>query len=201
MNPPGCEGGKTANAGPIDDRSAHSRRHWLSRWPVWSAIWGTGLTSSAAGARPAEAVGAADTADSIKRPRKTAAEERMPGDPPEHHIVYQLNRAEPEIIEHILGSVGAMLGKYEDNVAIVVVAFGPGIHLLARQPRRPVPAALRERAAGQARDYQVRFVACGNTMQSLGWTVADMLPFVQVEAVGAAVLMELQEQGYAYLAW
>jgi len=125
----------------------------------------------------------------------------MPGDPPEHHIVYQLNRAEPEIIEHILGSVGAMVGKYADNVAIVVVAFGPGIHVLATQPRRPVPAAPRERAAGQARDYQVRFVACGNTMQGLGWTAADMLPFVQVEAVGAAVLMELQEQGYAYLAW
>lgn len=142
-----------------------------------------------------------DAADSIKRPRKTAAEDRMPGDPPEHHIVYQLNQADPEIIEHILGSVGAMIGKYEDNVAIVVVAFGPGIHLLARQPGRPVPAALRERAAGQARDYQVRFVACGNTMQSLGWTAADMLPFVRVEAVGAAVLMELQEQGYAYLAW
>lgn len=201
MKQPGCDGGKAPDATPGDDRSAGSRRHWLSRWPVWGAIWGTGLTASAARAKPAESARVVDAADSIKRPRKTAAEERMPGDPPEHHIVYQLNRADPEIIEHILGSVGAMVGKYADNVAIVVVAFGPGIHLLARQPRRPVPAALRERAAGQARDYQVRFVACGNTMQGLGWTAADMLPFVKVEAVGAAVLMELQEQGYAYLAW
>jgi intracellular sulfur oxidation DsrE/DsrF family protein len=64
-----------------------------------------------------------------------------------------------------------------------------------------VPAALRERAAAQARDYQVRFVACGNTMKTLGWAAADMLPFATVEEVGAAVLMELQEQGYAYLAW
>jgi intracellular sulfur oxidation DsrE/DsrF family protein len=159
------------------------------------------MTASVAAAQAAGGARAAEAAGSASKLRKPAAEDRMPGDPPEHHIVYQLNQADPEIIEHILGSVGAMLGKYEDNVAIVVVAFGPGIHLLARQPRRPVPAALRDRAAGQARDYQVRFVACGNTMQALGWTAADMLPFVKVEAVGAAVLMELQEQGYAYLAW
>ena len=61
----------------------------------------------------------------------------MPGDPPQHHIVYQLNHAEPEYIEHILNSVGAMITKYEDNVAIAVVAFGPGIHLLATRPGRP----------------------------------------------------------------
>ena len=92
-------------------------------------------------------------------------------------------------------------GRYEDNVAIAVVVFGPGIHLLARQPRRPVPPELRQRAQSQARDYGVRFVACGNTMTTLGWTAADMADFVKVEQVGASVLMELQEQGWAYIAW
>lgn len=162
----------------------NARRRWLNRWPLWGAALAGGSALSA----PAHAAAA-------------AKEARLPGDPPEHHIVYQLNEADPAYIEHILGSVGALIGKYEDNVAIVVVVFGPGIHLLARKPRRPVPAALRSRAAGQARDYGVRFVACGNTMKTLNWTAADMLPFVQVEAVGAAVIMELQEQGYAYLAW
>lgn len=125
----------------------------------------------------------------------------MPGDPPEHRVVYQLNQAEPEYIEHILNSIGALIGKYEDNVAIHVVVFGPGIHLLARQPRRPLPEALRQRARSQARDYGVRYVACGNTMKTLGWGAADMEPFARVEEVGAAVLMELQAQGWAYIAW
>jgi intracellular sulfur oxidation DsrE/DsrF family protein len=132
---------------------------------------------------------------------KTPAAERMPGDPPQHHIVYQLNHAEPEYIEHILNSVGAMITKYEDNVAIAVVAFGPGIHLLATRPGRPVPAALRERAQSQARDYKVRFIACGNTMKSLGWSRADIRDFATIEEVGAAALMELQEQGWAYVSW
>jgi hypothetical protein len=47
----------------------------------------------------------------------------------------------------------------------------------------------------------VRFVACGNTMKTLNWTAADMQAYAQVEEVGAAVIMELQEKGYAYLAW
>jgi len=127
--------------------------------------------------------------------------DRMPGDPPEHKVVYQLNQADADYIEHILNSVGAMIGKYEDNVAITVVAFGPGIHLLARRPGRPVPETLRQRAASQARDYGVRFVACGNTMKTLDWTAQDIEPFARVEEVGAAVLMELQEQGWAYIAW
>lgn len=125
----------------------------------------------------------------------------MPGDPPEHRVVYQLNHAEPEHIEHILNSIGALLGKYPDNVGIAVVAFGPGIHLLARHPRRPIPSALRQRAQSQARDYGVRYIACGNTMKTLGWTAADMVDFARIEEVGAAVLMELQEQGWAYIAW
>ncbi|WP_162910186.1 DsrE family protein [Azohydromonas sediminis] len=127
--------------------------------------------------------------------------ERFPGDPPQHKVVYQLNEADNAYIEHILNSVGAMIGKYQDNVAIAVVVFGPGIHLLAKNPKRPVAAALRQRVISQARDYGVTFIACGNTMKTLGWTAQDIVEVAKVEEVGAATLMELQEQGYAYIAW
>lgn len=163
-----------------------TRRRWLAAGSALGTLLGLG--SASASAAPASAA-------------VPARSERMPGDPPEHRIVYQLNHADAEYIEHILNSVGAMIGKYEDNVAVAVVVFGPGIHLLARQPRRPMPAELRQRAASQARDYGVRYIACGNTMKTLGWSAADMVAFAKVEEVGAAVLMELQEQGWAYLAW
>jgi hypothetical protein len=38
-------------------------------------------------------------------------------------------------------------------------------------------------------------------MKSLKWTEADLLPFAKRVEVGAADLMELQEQGYAYISW
>ena len=131
-------------------------------------------------------------------PRKA---ERFPGDPPEHKLVYQLNHADAEYIGHILNSVGAMISKYEDNISITVVTFGPGIHLLAKRPKRPIPETLRTRARAQATNYGVKFIVCGNTMKTVGWVAQDILPFASIEEIGAAALMELQEQGYSYIAW
>jgi intracellular sulfur oxidation DsrE/DsrF family protein len=124
-----------------------------------------------------------------------------PSDDPPHKIVYQLNHHEPQYQEAVLNSIGAMLKKYVDDVSIAVVAFGPGIHLLAKKPKRPVSKIHQQRVRGMSESYGVHFIACGNTMQTQGWTATDMQDFVKVEEVGAASLMELQEKGYAYIAW
>ncbi|MEW6466695.1 MAG: DsrE family protein [Pseudomonadota bacterium] len=118
-----------------------------------------------------------------------------------HKIVYQLNKPEEEYREAIFNSISAMLQKYTDDVAIAVVVWGPGIHLLAKNPKRPVSKLHQQRARSLAESYGVRFFACGNTMHTIGWTAADMVDYAIVEDVGAATIMELQEKGYAYLAW
>jgi hypothetical protein len=134
-------------------------------------------------------------------PSAAAASRGKGSDDKPHKIVYQLNKADPEYIEHILNSVAAMLSKYPEEIAIAVVCFGPGIHLIARKPQRPIPEELRRRAKGQAEFYGVRYIACGNTMKTLGWGPEAIEPFATIEEVGAAAIMELQEAGYAYLAW
>lgn len=125
---------------------------------------------------------------------------RFPGDPPEHHVVYQFNKADLGYQDHVIFSVGAMLRKYGDNVKIVVVAIGEGIHILGKKPGRQVKEEIRQRVSSLAQ-YGVEFHACGNTMKSLQWTQEDLLPFAKYVEVGAADLMELQEQGYAYISW
>jgi intracellular sulfur oxidation DsrE/DsrF family protein len=157
----------------MTDRSPLPRRHLLGA--VAAATAGTALSVQAAG-KPAN-------------------------DGPPHKIVYQLNRAEPDYQEAILNSIGAMLKKYVDDVAIAVVVWGPGIHLLAKKPQRPVAPVLQQRVRSMSESYGVEFVACGNTMHSLGWNKADMLDIARIEEVGAAAVMEFQEKGYAYLAW
>ena len=119
---------------------------------------------------------------------------------PEHKLVYQLNKADPDYIEHILFSVGAMLRKYSDNIHLVVVAIGPGIHTLAKKPQRPVAELARQRIESLAA-YGVSFHACGNTMKSLDWNEEDLLDFAEVVEIGADDLMLLQEQGYSYISW
>lgn len=143
----------------------------------------------------AAGAGAATTAQAAV-PRPAPA-----NDGPPHKVVYQINRHEPEYQEAILNSIGAMLKKYVDDVAIVVVVWGPGIHLLAKKPKRPVPKELQQRVRGMSESYGIDFIACGNTMHTVGWEKEDMLDFAKVEEVGAAAIMELQEKGYAYIAW
>lgn len=132
-----------------------------------------------------------------------AAEEpelRFPGDPVDNKVVYQFNKADEDYHKAILFSVGAMLRKYGDNIHIIVVGIGPGIHILAKKPGRPVSNETRERVASLL-EYGVEFHACGNTMKSLGWEKKDMLDSAKIVEVGAADLMELQQQGYSYLSW
>ncbi len=38
-------------------------------------------------------------------------------------------------------------------------------------------------------------------MKTYDWTVGDMVDYAHIQEVGAAALMDLQEQGYAYIAW
>lgn len=125
---------------------------------------------------------------------------RFPGDPVDNKVVYQFNKADEEYHKAVLFSVGAMLRKYGDNIHIIVVGIGPGIHILAKKPERPVSNIIRERVASLLQ-YGVEFHACGNTMKSLGWTEEDILESATVVEVGAADLMELQKQGYSYISW
>ena len=93
-----------------------------------------------------------------------------------------------------------MLRKYGDDIHVVVVVIGPGIHTLAKKPQRPLPELAEKRIESLAA-YGVSFHACGNTMKSLDWGEDDMLDFAEIVEIGADDLMLLQEQGYSYISW
>jgi len=123
---------------------------------------------------------------------------RFPGDPTEHNVIYQLNKSSQKYHDGVIFSVGEMLRKYNDNITIVVTAFGEGIHVLAKVPGRPVSKKNMQSIKSLA-DYGVKFHACGNTLDSLGWDKDDLYDFVEVVQVGAADLLEHQEKGFAYI--
>ncbi|MBF6057180.1 DsrE family protein [Thiomicrorhabdus heinhorstiae] len=127
--------------------------------------------------------------------------DRFPGDPAEHKVVYMWNHADQEYQLHILNSIQAMIKKYGDNVEISVVVIGPGIHALATHPQRHVEPLNYQRVESFAKDYKVRWIACGSTMNTIGWTDKDIRPFAEYADVGAAALMELQENGYKLVVW
>jgi uncharacterized protein len=117
-----------------------------------------------------------------------------------HKIVYQCNKSDTDYQSSILFSVSELLRKYGDDVELVVAAFGPGVHILAKHPVRPVEDSVRDKVQSLAA-YGVAFHACGNTMNAVNYTEADMLPFAKVVPIGVDDIMLLQERGFAYLSW
>ena len=121
-------------------------------------------------------------------------------DSSKHRIVYQLNKADPAYLQHVLFSAGELMRKYGDDVEIVIGALGPGLHLIGKLPGHPIPTELQQRASSLAQ-YGVAFHACGNTMKSLGWEEKDLLPFAKIVPIGIDDIMQLQEQGFTYISW
>lgn len=82
-----------------------------------------------------------------------------------------------------------------DNVIIEVVAYGPGLSLLtADSPQSKRVSSL------AAQD--IRFSACGNTMKKIARKKGKepvLSEGVEVIPAGVMRIMELQQQGYAYL--
>ncbi|MBE0493035.1 MAG: DsrE family protein [Thiomicrospira sp.] len=132
---------------------------------------------------------------------KGPSQDRFPGDPATHKVVYMFNQADEAYQASILNSIQAMIRQYGDDVEIAVVVIGPGIHVLAKEPKREVPSLIYDRVESFAKDYNVRWIACGNTMHTIGWEHKDMRPFAEYAEVGAAALMELQAAGFAFIAW
>lgn len=115
-----------------------------------------------------------------------------------HRVVYQCNKADHDYIESVLFSSGELLRKYGDDVELVIAAFGPGLNLLAKQPKRAISSLQKERVSSLV-EYGVRFQACGNTMKSMNWTEADILPEAEIVTIGADGIMQLQEVGFSYI--
>ncbi|MCK5395761.1 MAG: DsrE family protein [Gammaproteobacteria bacterium] len=115
-----------------------------------------------------------------------------------HRLVYQCNRADHDYIEHVLFSCAEMLRKYGDDIELVISAFGPGLNLLARRPKRSISKLHQQRVASLA-EYGVRFQACGNTMKSMNWLEKDLVEQAQVVPIGVDGIMQLQEQGFSYI--
>ncbi len=151
----------------------------------------TGLLASAAALLTAKVAKAEESEEETLR---------FPGDPTDHNVIYQFNKADDAYHNAVLFSVGEVLRKYNDNVTIVVTMIGPGLHALAKKPGRPVSPLIQQKIKSLA-DYGVKFHACGNTMKTLKWDKDDLFEFVEVVQVGAIDLIEHQEKGYSYISW
>lgn len=111
-------------------------------------------------------------------------------------IVIQVSTDDPRTQKIALNNAVNMQKLYGiDNIEIEIVAYGPGLGLLtakSKEGKRVSSLAMQD----------ITFSACGNTMAKVAKKSGKMPKLLegvgQVKA-GVARIMELQQQGYAYI--
>lgn len=124
-------------------------------------------------------------------PLKALAAEDAP-----HKVVIQVSTDDPRTQTIALNNAVNVQKHYGiDNVAIEIVAYGPGLGLLTAESKQG------ERVESLALS-NITFSACGNTMNKVAeksGKMPELLDGVQQVPAGVSRIMELQEQGYAYI--
>lgn len=113
-----------------------------------------------------------------------------------HKVVIQVSTDDPRTQTIALNNaVNLQKALGQDNVQIEIIAYGPGLGMLtsnSKEGQRITSLAMQD----------IQFSACGNTMKGIEKKTGKMpalLEGVTVVEAGVLRLMELQEQGYAYV--
>jgi intracellular sulfur oxidation DsrE/DsrF family protein len=109
-------------------------------------------------------------------------------------IVVSLSEADPARANAVFSNIVNVQGFYgQDLVRIMVVAYGPGLRHLLRGESQ-----VAERVAS-LQAYDVEFVACGATLETLGLPPEAVLDGVQVVQNGLPEVVERQVEGWIHL--
>lgn len=109
----------------------------------------------------------------------------------QNRMVFQVNEDDSRKWHTVLANLNNVqeeLGK----VDISVVVIGPGLGMLKAD-------ALTANGVQDAMAAGVRFVACGNSMQSMKLTRDDMIEGIAYARAGYVEIMRLQKLGHAYI--
>jgi len=118
------------------------------------------------------------------------------GDGPKHKVVIQVSTDDVRTQNIAMNNaVNVQKALGQDNVAIEIVAYGPGLSMLT--PKSPASKRVPNLAM-----QDITFSACGNTkskMEAKSGKEVMLVDGVQIVQAGVLRIMELQEQGYAYV--
>ncbi|MBN2816334.1 MAG: DsrE family protein [Campylobacterales bacterium] len=109
-------------------------------------------------------------------------------------IVFSVTEGSEHALDHILSVANNVLKFYgPENVQMKIVAYSQGIALLNKH--NPT-TAVRVDALMQ---YEVEFIACGNTMRTLKIKEEDLVEGSEIVTAGVVELLESVQKGWIYI--
>ncbi len=114
-----------------------------------------------------------------------------------HKVVIQVSTDDPRTQAIALNNaVNLQKALGPGNIQVEIVAYGPGLSLLTKNGRQS------KRVQDLTMYDEFTFSACGNTMNKVKRKKGkspQLVEGVKVVPAGVQRIMELQEQGYAYI--
>lgn len=118
-----------------------------------------------------------------------------------HHVAIHVNENDPQVMNIALNNAQNVANYYAskgDEVVIEMVAYGPGLNMFI-----PGKSPVEDRISAMSLELEnLSFSACGNTLAAMqkkaGHDIA-LMSEATVTPSGVVRLIELQEQGYAYV--
>jgi uncharacterized protein len=132
-----------------------------------------------------------------------SAQDRKPDGPATspHRVAIHVDDNDPKVMNLALNNAKNVVDYYQSKgepVAIEIVTYGPGLHML-RADTSPVKHRVAEMSLAIP---QISFSACGNTQGNMTKQEGKEVVLVSEARLvpsGVVRLIELQEQGYAYI--
>jgi intracellular sulfur oxidation DsrE/DsrF family protein len=118
-----------------------------------------------------------------------------------HYVALHVDENDPAVMNMALNNaqnVSAYYAEQGDSVVIELVAYGPGLNMFI-----PEASPVADRISTMSLEMDnLSFAACGNTLNAMQKKAGHDIPLMSEAKVvpsGVVRLIELQEQGYAYV--
>jgi intracellular sulfur oxidation DsrE/DsrF family protein len=118
-----------------------------------------------------------------------------------HRLAIHVDQKDPAVMNLALNNTRNVYEHYKElgeEVAVEIVAYHQGLHML-REDTSPVKDKIKEM---RAKLKNLTFAACNNTkraMEKAEGQEVPLIPEATIVPAGVVRLLELQEQGWAYL--
>ena len=107
-------------------------------------------------------------------------------------VVYSLYVGDLETVEHTIGSMYNILKESPaESLKIVVVAYGKGMRVLKKDYDKKTLERVKS-----LMEYDVEFIACKNTMETMKWKESDFIDGIGFTQAGIVEVIEKQKDGY-----
>ncbi|WP_320034082.1 DsrE family protein [Halarcobacter sp.] len=107
-------------------------------------------------------------------------------------VAIQLYDSDLKKVNHNLSTIYNILKEYpEESLKVVVISYGNGVRALKKDYDKATLTRI-----NSLMEYDVEFIVCKNTMETMKWTKDDFIDGVSYVQAGIVELIERQVAGY-----